>query len=262
MSARTGGSGSGEPLLAAEGITKSFGAVQALRGIDFTIRRGETIALLGDNGAGKSTFVNVLSGVHRPTSGTIRVDGRPVEIASPSVARDLGVETVYQDLGLCENLTVAENIFLGRETRRGPRWLGILSKRAMIGAAEEAMRGLSINVPRADGPVASLSGGQRQAIALARARLWERRLLLLDEPTAALGVQESARAVEAIRAMKQHGLGIVLISHNIPLALDLADRVVVLRHGTKVGDVARRSLAPQDVVALITGARESWIEAA
>jgi ABC-type sugar transport system ATPase subunit len=248
------------PLLEATGIEQNFGAVQALRGVDFAIRRGETVALLGDNGAGKSTLVKIFSGVLSAIGGKIKYSGRAVEITSPDVARDLGIETVYQDLGLCDNLTVAANIFLGREQVHGLGRFGFIAKRAMNRAAEQALSGLSINVPRANGTVARLSGGQRQAIALVRAQLWERELVLLDEPTAALGFQESRRAIEIIRDMQKQGLAIVIISHNMPLALELADRVVVLRHGLKVGDITRSKLNAEDVVALITGARDEWIE--
>lgn len=250
----------GSVLLEAKGIKKHFGAVEALRGVDIRISRGETVALLGDNGAGKSTLVKILSGVLQPSEGRIEFGGKPVRISSPDVARDLGIETVYQDLGLCDNLTVAANIFLGRETTWGSGPLGFLAGRAMNRATRTALSGLSINVPRADGTVARLSGGQRQAIALARAQLWERELVLLDEPTAALGVQESRRAMGVIREMQKTGLSMVIISHNMPLVLELADRVVVLRHGKKVGDVSNSRLKPEDVVALITGALDEWIE--
>ena len=244
-------------LLQTKGIKKRYGSVEALRGVDFAIRRGETVALLGDNGAGKSTFVKILSGVVHPTEGEITYAGKPVEISHPDVARSLGIETVYQDLGLCDNLTVSANMFLGRE-KTG--LFGYLSKSAMAKATEKALSGLSINVPRAEGSVARLSGGQRQAIALARAKLWERELVLLDEPTAALGVQESRRAMDVIKDMQKQGLALVIISHNMPLVLELAHRVVVLRHGTKVGDVARSKVQGDDLVSLITGARERWVE--
>jgi ABC-type sugar transport system ATPase subunit len=249
-------------LLDARGIRKNFGAVEALRGVDLRIARGETVAIVGDNGAGKSTLVKIFSGVLRPTAGEIRFDDKPVDISSPDVARQLGIETVYQDLGLCENMSVADNVFLGREMvwKMGP--LRFLDKKAMHKATQAALTGLSVNVPRPDATVSRLSGGQRQAIALARAKLWERELVLLDEPTAALGVQEGRRAMQVIRDMQEHGLSIVIISHNMPLVLELSQRVVVLRHGRKVGDVQKSKLKGDDIVALITGARDQWIEAA
>ncbi|PSC05055.1 sugar ABC transporter ATP-binding protein [Alsobacter soli] len=252
----------GPALLEARGIKKSYGPVQALRGIDFRIGKGETIALVGDNGAGKSTFVKILSGAIQPTGGEISFGGRPVAIASTDVARSLGIETVYQDLGLCDNLNVADNIFLGRERSWGIGPLRFLDKRGMRAAAGEALKGLSINVPRPDANVSGLSGGQRQAVALARTKLWKSSLVLLDEPTAALGVQETKRAMEAVRKLQDQGVSIVLITHNMPLVLEMSHRVVVLRHGTKVGDIPTASVTGDDIVSLITGARQMWIEAA
>lgn len=249
-------------LLHATDLRKHYGAVQALRGVNFAIRRGETIALVGDNGAGKSTLVKILSGALQPTAGDIRWKGERVEVGSTDAARRLGIETVYQDLGLCNNLTVSDNIFLGRERRIGVWPFRFLDKRGMHAASAKALSGLSVNRPSPDANVAGLSGGQRQAVAIARARLWEQDLVLLDEPTAALGVQETARAMDAIRHMQQQGVAIVLISHNLPMVLEMSHRVVVLRHGRKVGDVPTGALHGDDIVALITGARDEWIEAA
>ncbi|MFC7397841.1 ATP-binding cassette domain-containing protein [Chelatococcus sp. GCM10030263] len=249
-------------LLEARGIKKFYGAVEALRGIDLRIGKGETVALVGDNGAGKSTLVKIFSGAIQPSEGEIRFDGRPVDIASTDVARKLGIETVYQDLGLCENLNVADNIFLGRERMWGVGPLRFLDKRGMRAASDEALNGLSVNVPRADANVSGLSGGQRQAVALARTKLWKSALVLLDEPTAALGVQETKRAMEAVRRLQEEGVSIVLISHNMPLVLEMSQRVVVLRHGMKVGDVPTTGVSGDDIVSLITGARQTWIEAA
>ncbi|MBO4223943.1 ATP-binding cassette domain-containing protein [Bradyrhizobium neotropicale] len=253
---------SGAALLEARGVRKSYGPVHALRGVDFRIRKGETIALVGDNGAGKSTFVKILSGAIQPTGGEILFDGRPIAISSTEVARNLGIETVYQDLGLCDNLSVADNIFLGRERTWGIAPLRFLDKRSMRAAADNALKGLSVNVPRADANVSGLSGGQRQAVALARTKLWKSSLVLLDEPTAALGVQETKRAMDAVRKLQEQGISIVLISHNMPLVMEMSHRVVVLRHGTKVGDVPTASVNGDDIVSLITGARQTWIEAA
>jgi ABC-type sugar transport system ATPase subunit len=251
-----------EVLLEAIGIKKSYGAVHALRGVDFRIGPGETVALVGDNGAGKSTFVKILSGVTQPTEGTMRYAGEQVSIDSTDVAHELGIETVYQDLGLCPNLTVTDNIFLGRELTRGIGPFRFLDRRAMRKAVAEVLPSLSVNVPPPGANVARLSGGQRQAVALARAKLWERSLVLLDEPTAALGVQETRRAMDAVRVMQQHGVALVIISHNIPLVLEMSDRIIVLRHGRKVGDVPRAVVDGEDIVALITGARDERIEEA
>jgi ABC-type sugar transport system ATPase subunit len=249
-------------LLDARDIRKSYGAIHALRGVDLRIGQGETIALVGDNGAGKSTLVKILSGAVQPTAGEITFNGAPARITSTDVARSLGIETVYQDLGLCDNLTVADNVFLGREKvlRFGP--LRLLDKRGMRKAADGALEGLSINRPRSDAGVAGLSGGQRQAVALARTKLWRSSLVLLDEPTAALGVQETKRAMENVRKLQEQGVAIVLITHNMPMVMEMSQRVVVLRHGSKVGDVPTSSLSGDDIVSLITGARQSWIHAA
>ncbi len=250
-----------EILLQGSGLRKTYGAVQALRGVDLSIGVSETVALVGDNGAGKSTLVKILSGAIQPTAGTLRFRDAPAAFTSTDVARGLGIETVYQDLGLCNNLTVAENIFLGRELVRRFGPLSVLAKRAMRRRADEVLKDLSVNLPRASASVAGLSGGQRQAVALARARLWERSLVLLDEPTAALGVQETKRAMDGVRHIRAEGTSVVLITHNMPMVMEMADRVVVLRRGEKVGDVPTRLLrGADDIVALITGSRELWIE--
>ncbi|MFC5831159.1 ATP-binding cassette domain-containing protein [Nonomuraea insulae] len=243
-------------LLTTTGLEMRYGAIQALRGVDFDISAGELVALVGDNGAGKSTFVKALSGVIQPTGGTIACEGRPVTAHSPATARELGIETVYQDLGLCENLTVAENIYLGREPTRGWGPWRRVDRRRMAAEVAEVLGGLSVNVPSPDAKVARLSGGQRQAVAISRCRLWRRRLVLLDEPTAALGVQESERVVTTIGDLRGDGAAILLISHDIPMVMRLADRIVVLRKGAKAADVRADEVTEHDIVALITGAKE------
>ncbi|MFC4009304.1 ATP-binding cassette domain-containing protein [Nonomuraea purpurea] len=243
-------------LLSTTGLEMRYGAVHALRGVDFEINPGELVALVGDNGAGKSTFVKALSGVIQPTAGTISCDGRPVAAHSPATARDLGIETVYQDLGLCENLTVAENIYLGREPTLGWGPWRRVDRRRMAAEVAQALGGLSVNVPPPDAKVAQLSGGQRQAVAISRCRLWRRRLVLLDEPTAALGVQESERVVATIGDLRGDGAAILLISHDIPMVMRLADRIVVLRKGAKAADLPADGVTEHDIVALITGAKE------
>ena len=245
------------PLLSTHGVEKRYGAVHALRGIDFDIHPGELVGLVGDNGAGKSTFVKTLSGVVRPTSGRIAVDGHEVTLDSPGAAHAAGIETVYQDLGLCANLTVAENVFLGREPTR---WWGPLRRidhRRMVREVRDVLSTLSVNAPDPHDRVTDLSGGQRQAVAIARCRLWRRRLVLLDEPTAALGVQESKRVVQTIADLRHDGAAIILISHDIPMVMELTDRIVVLRKGAKAADVRTADVSEHDVVALITGAAPS-----
>jgi ABC-type sugar transport system ATPase subunit len=247
----------GAPLLATIGLEKHYGAVQALRGVDFHIHSGELVALVGDNGAGKSTLVKTLSGVVRPTAGRILCEGREVALTSPNAARALGIETVYQDLGLCENLTVAENIYLGREPTRGWGPWRRVDRRRMAREVAKILGTLSVNVPPPDAKVARLSGGQRQTVAISRCRMWRQRFVLLDEPTAALGVQESERVVAAINELRRDGAAILLISHDIPMVMRLADRIVVLRKGAKAADVRAGEVTEHDVVALITGAEEA-----
>jgi ABC-type sugar transport system ATPase subunit len=245
---------SAKVVLSARDIGKSYGAVRALAGLNFDISEGELVAIVGDNGAGKSTFVKTLAGVTSVSSGQFSFDGAPVAITSPEVASGLGIETVYQDLGLCDNLTVAENIFLGREPTKGWGPLRRIDSKRMKRAVESVLGKLSINVPDPDAKVAQLSGGQRQAVALSRCRLWRQRIAILDEPTAALGVQESARVVTTIRELQADGVAIILVSHDIPMVLDISDRIVVLRKGTKAADIRAADTNQEEVVALITGA--------
>lgn len=247
-------------ILKACGIEKRFGPVVALSGLDLEIRESEIVAIVGDNGAGKSTFVNTLAGMLRPTGGWIEFCGRRVELNSPEAARRLGIETVYQDLGLCENLSVAENVFLGREVVRGWGPFRRVDSAAMRREAADVLKTLAVNVPSADAKVSSLSGGQRQAVALARCRLWRRRIAILDEPTAALGVQESASVVRAIKQLNRDGVAIVLVSHDIPMVLELVDRIAVLRKGTKVADFSSDGATVDMVVGLIAGSAERGSE--
>jgi ABC-type sugar transport system ATPase subunit len=248
-------------LLEGIGLRKTYGAVEALRHVDIAISDNETVALVGDNGAGKSTLVKILSGAILPTAGQLKFRDKQVAFTSTDIARGLGIETVYQDLGLCDNLTVAGNIFLGREMVRGFGPFVVLAKRAMRKRTTEALKDLSINLPPPHASVRGLSGGQRQAVALARARLWERSLILLDEPTAALGVQETKRAMDGVRRIRAEGASVLLVTHNMPMVMEMSDRVIVLRRGEKVGDVPTSILkSADDVVSLITGSREAWIE--
>jgi simple sugar transport system ATP-binding protein len=245
-----------EPLLEARGIVKSFGHVLALRGADFTVFPGEVVALIGDNGAGKSTLVKTLSGVHHPDAGEIRFEGRPVQIDSPVAARALGIETVYQDLALAPDLESSANLFLGRENMRPGILgrLGFLDKPAMRRRTEEAFSTLGVGVQSATAPVATLSGGQRQGVAVARAVTWAGRLVFMDEPTAALGVVQTQKVLELIRRVRDTGLSVVLISHNMPEVMQVADRVEVLRLGERVAQLQTAETSMEELVGSMTGA--------
>ncbi len=246
----------GAPLLEARGIVKSFGKVQALRGADFTVRPNEVVALVGDNGAGKSTLVKTLAGVHQADGGEVLFEGRPVTIGSPLDARALGIETVYQDLALAAELDPASNLFLGRELlRAGPLGrLGFLDKRAMRRQSDEAFERLSVAIQDVDAPVATMSGGQRQGIAVSRAVMWASKVVFMDEPTAALGVVQTRNVLDLIGRVKEQGLSVVLISHNMPEVLEVADRVEVLRLGERVAQFERGDVSMEEIVGAMTGA--------
>lgn len=244
------------PLLDARELVKHYGNVEALRGASFTAHAGEVVALVGDNGAGKSTLVKCLSGVERPDSGTISFDGEPVGSHSPVTARALGIETVYQDLAVAPDLDPAANLFLGRELRRRGLLgrLGVLDKRAMRRRAVAAFRDLGVSLPDVDVPVGALSGGQRQSVAVARSVVWASRLVFLDEPTAALGVVQRERVLDVIRRVRDRGIAVVLISHNMPEVLAVADRVEVLRLGRRVARFDAASTTVEELVGAMTGA--------
>ncbi len=238
------------PVLQAVDISKHFGAVTALDQVSLDIYPGEIAGLVGDNGAGKSTLIKIISAVHRADSGEIVFDGKPVHFGSTADARAAGIETVYQDLALAGNMSVWANIFLGRERIRGPR---LLDKRGMAREATAMLEQLKINVPPINSPVASLSGGQRQAIAIARAAAWGSKIIIMDEPTAALGVAETATVENVIRGLKSQGFGVLIISHNLDQVFRLADRIWVLRRGSFVGSRRTRETDPQEIVSMITG---------
>jgi simple sugar transport system ATP-binding protein len=245
-----------EPVLEAREIVKSFGRVQALLGASFTAYPREVVALVGDNGAGKSTLVKTLVGVHPPDSGQILFDGREVSIPTPHASRELGIETVYQDLSLASELDPAANMFLGREIRRDGLLgkLGFLDKKAMRRRSDEAFRELGVRIQDTGAPVANMSGGQRQGIAICRAVTWANKVVFMDEPTAALGVVQTRNVLEQIKRVREQGLAVVLISHNLPEVFEVADRIEVLRLGRRVARLRPQEVSMEDVVAAMTGA--------
>jgi D-xylose transport system ATP-binding protein len=242
-----------EPVLSLRGISKHFGAVSALTDIDLDVHTAEVVALVGDNGAGKSTLVKILAGVHQPSSGLITFRGKPVTLADPSAALGLGIATVFQDLALCENLDVVANIFLGREL--SPYRLDEVS---MELKAWTLLNELSARIPSVREPVASLSGGQRQTVAIARSLLLDPKLILLDEPTAALGVAQTAEVLDLIERVRDRGLGVIMISHNMEDVRAVADRIVVLRLGRNNG-VFEPDASNQELVSAITGAANNSV---
>jgi simple sugar transport system ATP-binding protein len=237
-------------------ITKHFGAIEALRGVDLVLRTGEVVGLMGDNGAGKSTLVKIIAGNFPPSSGEILIDGEPQHFQEPKDAREKGIEVVYQDLALCDNLTAAENVFLGRELWRQVGPFRILDYRRMYERAAGLFAELKSETRPRD-VVRMMSGGQRQAVAIARTRLSDPRFVLMDEPTAAISVRQVAEVLDLIRRLRDSGHAVVLISHRMPDVFAVADRVVVLRRGTKVADKPIAQSSPEEVTGLITGAIET-----
>jgi len=247
--------GTSAAALELRGIRKSFGHVEALRGVDLDIARGEVHAVMGDNGAGKSTLLKVAAGVERPDLGEIRMEGEPVEFGSPLDARRAGIETVYQDLALADHRSCVANVYVGREIlRRGPLGvLGVLDRGAMATRTSEAFQNLSVPVQDVQRPVRLLSGGQRQGVAIARAAIWAETLVLLDEPTAALGVRQRAAVDALIQNLRSRDFGVMLISHDVPQVLDIADRVTVLRLGENAGTRARGEVDAAWIVNAMVG---------
>ncbi len=243
----------GDLVLSLRGICKQFGAVSALTDIDLDVHAGEVVALVGDNGAGKSTLVKVLAGVHQPTSGTMAFRGQPVTLAGPNDALSLGIATVFQDLALCENLDVVANIFLGKEMRPFA-----LDEVAMEIRAWKLLNELSARIPSVREPIASLSGGQRQTVAIARSLLLEPKLIMLDEPTAALGVAQTAEVLNLIERVRDRGLAVIMISHNMEDVRAVADRIVVLRLGRNNG-IFYPDTSNQELVGAITGAADNAV---
>ncbi len=244
----------GPPALVMHGICKRFGAVQVLHDVDFEINPGEVIALVGDNGAGKSTLIKVMSGIFRPDSGTMIWQGRRRSLTSPGAATSLGIATVYQDLALCDNLDVVANLYLGREPVGATLQL---DETTMERDATLLLRRLDVAIPSVRTPVASLSGGQRQSVAVARATMGAPRLVILDEPTAALGVPQTRQVLALIKRLRDEGLSVIVISHNLVDVFQVADRIVVLRLGRRVATMDAASTTADHVVAAMTGAREA-----
>ena len=243
------------PILRATGITKHFGPVHALRSVDFEIRPGEIVALIGDNGAGKSTLINVLTGVLPLDSGQIVFDGQPVSLSSPQQARALGIETVYQDLAVAPHLDAVANIFLGREYRRPglAGTLGLLDFKRMRRETQEQLARLRVRVPNLDRRLVTLSGGQRQGVAVARAVMWASKVVIMDEPTAALGVAQTGMVLDLMRQVRDSGIPVVFISHNMPHVFEVANRIVVLRLGEVVAELDPARASIDDAVAAMTG---------
>ncbi|MDB5523743.1 MAG: transporter ATP-binding protein [Rhizobium sp.] len=242
------------PLLEVRNLSRYFGAVRALDDCSMVVRPGEVVALAGDNGAGKTTMIKAISGVYPPTSGEILIEGQQVHFGSPQEARALGIETIYQDLALADNLTIGANIFLGREPmRKAYGFLPVLDRKAMAKAAAETMAMLDFHVKRLDAPVSNFSGGQRQAVAIGRAVYWNAKILIMDEPTAALGVPEQRKVISLIKSLKAQGRGVIFISHNLQDIFAVSDRIVVLRRGIVAGERMIAETTHDEIVRLMIG---------
>jgi ABC-type sugar transport system ATPase subunit len=242
--------GEARPYLQARGLSKSFGHVRALEDVDVDVFEGEVLAIVGDNGAGKSTLIKILSGVHQPDRGEVEVDGRPIRIGDPHAARQLGIATVFQNLALVDMRDVAANLYLGREPTR---YRYFVDRKKMLEGARNVMRELRVNIPSLTAEVGQLSGGQRQSIALGRATAQHGRVIIMDEPTAALGVRESRKVLDLILRLKATGTGVVIVSHNMRHVFSVADRILVLRNGRQVGVRDKSATAPDEIVKMIVG---------
>ncbi|ESZ27877.1 MULTISPECIES: ATP-binding cassette domain-containing protein [unclassified Mesorhizobium] len=243
-----------EPFLVARNIAKRFGALTALANVDLEIRSGEVLALLGDNGAGKSTFIKILAGAHPPSGGELVIEGNPVAFHSPKDAAASGIATIFQELALSENLSIAENVFLGRELKRSILGIPFLKRKEMRQRVDGLLKELDAHISDPEAPVGSLSGGQRQAVAICRALNLNARLVIMDEPTAALAVAETRKVLALTRRLAARGCAVVLISHNISEVFEVADRIVVFRRGRKVAERLAADTDHEEVVSLITGA--------
>ncbi|MFF6783635.1 ATP-binding cassette domain-containing protein [Streptomyces sp. NPDC012510] len=246
---------SATPVLALRGVSKRFGAVQALTDVDLEVHAGEVVALVGDNGAGKSTLVKTIAGVHPIDEGVIEWQGSPVRINKPHDAQGLGVATVYQDLALCDNLDVVGNLYLGRELL----YRGVIDEVSMEKNSRELLSTLSIRIPSVRIPIASLSGGQRQVVAIARALIGDPKLVILDEPTAALGVEQTAQVLDLVERLRERDLAVILISHNMADVKAVADTVAVLRLGRNNGSFPVKDTSHEEIIAAITGATDNAV---
>ncbi|MEU5438398.1 ATP-binding cassette domain-containing protein [Streptomyces sp. NPDC020719] len=246
---------SATPVLALRGVSKRFGAVQALTDVELEVHAGEVVALVGDNGAGKSTLVKTIAGVHPIDDGVIEWEGKSVQINKPHDAQSLGIATVYQDLALCDNIDVVGNLYLGRELRKR----GILDEVEMERRSRELLTTLSIRIPSVRIPIASLSGGQRQTVAIARSMLGEPKLVILDEPTAALGVEQTAQVLDLVERLRERGHAVILISHNMADVKAVADKVAVLRLGRNNGVFEVKTTSQEDIISAITGATDNAV---
>ncbi|MET8950353.1 MULTISPECIES: ATP-binding cassette domain-containing protein [unclassified Streptomyces] len=246
---------SATPVLALRGVSKRFGAVQALTDVELEVHAGEVVALVGDNGAGKSTLVKTIAGVHPIDEGVIEWEGKTVNIGKPNDAQNLGIATVYQDLALCDNIDVVGNLYLGREIRRR----GVLDEVEMERRSRELLDQLSIRIPSVRIPIASLSGGQRQVVAIARSMLGEPKLVILDEPTAALGVEQTAQVLDLVERLRERGHAVILISHNMADVKAVADKVAVLRLGRNNGIFEVKSTSQEEIISAITGATDNAV---
>ncbi|MGV9252393.1 ATP-binding cassette domain-containing protein [Streptomyces sp. NPDC003697] len=246
---------SATPVLALRGVSKRFGAVQALTDVELEVHAGEVVALVGDNGAGKSTLVKTIAGVHPIDDGVIEWEGKPVTVNRPHDSQNLGIATVYQDLALCDNIDVVGNLFLGREIKRR----GVLDEIEMERRSRELLDQLSIRIPSVRIPIASLSGGQRQVVAIARSMLGEPKLVILDEPTAALGVEQTAQVLDLVERLRERGLAVILISHNMADVKAVADKVAVLRLGRNNGVFEVKTTSQEEIISAITGATDNAV---
>ncbi|ESX27537.1 MULTISPECIES: ATP-binding cassette domain-containing protein [unclassified Mesorhizobium] len=241
------------PILQLHDIRKNFGGITAIESFSLEVFPGEIVALVGDNGAGKSTLVKIVSGVHPPSSGTIVIEGKPVTMSNATMGRAHGIEVVYQDLALADQQTVYMNMFIGREPLNR---LGLLDRRRMIDETEKLVKELDVRIPSAHATIRDLSGGQRQGVAIARATHWASKLILLDEPTAALGVAETARVEAIVQSLKQRNVGILIISHSLDQVFKLSDRICVLRRGKQIGIRETAKTDKNEIIAMITGLQQ------